>query len=70
MAMLGFDLFTIISGLAVITMLIAVVKAYDYKRSIPGGEVGKAWNVLSSLASFFFDRLSYDTFFYRPASGS
>jgi hypothetical protein len=46
MAMLGFDLFTIISGLAVITMLIAVVKAYDYKRSIPGGEVGKAWNVL------------------------
>ena len=53
MAMLGFDLFTIISGLAVITMLIAVVKAYDYKRSIPGGEVGKAWNVLSSLASFF-----------------
>jgi hypothetical protein len=53
MATLGFDLFTIISGLAVITMLIAVVKAYDYKRSIPGGEVGKAWNILSSLASFF-----------------
>jgi hypothetical protein len=37
MAMLGFDLFTIISGLAVIMMLIAVVKAYDYRRSIPGG---------------------------------
>jgi len=53
MAAFGIDFFTIISGLAVITMLIAVVKAYDYKRSIPGGEVGKAWNVLSTLASFF-----------------
>jgi hypothetical protein len=53
MAMLGLDLFTIISGIAVITMLFAVVKAYDYKRSIPDGEVGKAWNVLSSLAGFF-----------------
>ena len=53
MAMLGFDFFTIVSGLAIITMLIAVVKAYDYKKSIPGGEVGKAWNVLSSLTSFF-----------------
>jgi hypothetical protein len=53
MAKLGLDIFTIISGIAVITMLFAVVKAYDYKRSIPEGEVGKAWNVLASLASFF-----------------
>ena len=53
MAMLVFDLFTVVSGLAIITMLIAVVKAYEYKKSIPGGEVGRAWNVLSSLATFF-----------------
>jgi len=53
MAMWGFDLFTIISGLAVILMLIAVVKAYDYGKSIPGGEVGRAWNALSSLVSLF-----------------
>ncbi|MCK9419345.1 MAG: hypothetical protein M0R70_08210 [Nitrospirae bacterium] len=53
MDMLGFDLFTVVSGLAIITMLIAVVKAYDYKKSIPDGEVGRAWNALSSLATFF-----------------
>ena len=53
MAYWGFDLFTIISGLAIITMLLAVVKAYEYNKSIPGGEVGRAWNVLLSLVAFF-----------------
>ena len=53
MAFWGFDLFTIISGLAIITMLLAVVKAYEYSKSIPEGEVGRAWNALLSLVTFF-----------------
>jgi hypothetical protein len=53
MALLGFDLFTIVSGLAIITMLVAVVKAYEYNKSIPGGEVGRAWHALLSLVTFF-----------------
>lgn len=53
MAMLGFDLFTVISGLAIITMLLAVVMAYEYNKSIPGGEVGRAWNALLALVTFF-----------------
>ncbi len=54
MTILGFDLFIIIGGLAIITMVIAVVMAENYKKSIPDGDVGKVWNVLSSLVSFFF----------------
>jgi hypothetical protein len=53
MAFLGLDLFTIVSGLAIITMLIDVVLAYEYNKSIPGGEVGKAWNALLSLVTLF-----------------
>ena len=53
MAMWGFDLFTIISGLAIITMLLAVVKAYEYNKSIPEGEVSRAWNALLALVTFF-----------------
>jgi hypothetical protein len=51
MALLGFDLFTIISGLAIIMMVLAVVKAYEYNKSIPEGEVRREWNALVSLVT-------------------
>jgi hypothetical protein len=50
----GFDLFTVISGLAIITMFIALWKAIDYKSSVPGGVVGKTWNLITSLVVLFF----------------
>jgi hypothetical protein len=54
MAHWGFDLFIVISGLAIITMLAALSRAIDYKKTVPGGEVGKIWNIITSLAAFFF----------------
>lgn len=50
----GFDLFTVISGLAIIIMFIALWKAVDYKSSVPGGVVGKTWNIITTLVMFFF----------------
>lgn len=52
--MIRFDLFTIISGLAIVTMFIALWKAIDYKSSVPGGVVGKTWNLITTLVAFFF----------------
>ncbi len=51
---IGFNLFTIISGLAIIVMFIALWKAVDYKGSVPGGVVGKTWNIITALVAFFF----------------
>jgi len=51
---LGLDLFTIISGLAIITMFVALWKAIDYRRSVPAGAVSRTWNVITGLVVFFF----------------
>lgn len=48
------DLFTFISGLAIITMFVALWKAIDYKSSVPKGAVGKTWNVITGMVAFFF----------------
>lgn len=51
---LGFDLFTVISGLAIIIMFVALWKAIDYKSSVPAGAVGRTWNLITGLVAFFF----------------
>jgi hypothetical protein len=43
-----------ISGLAIVTMFIALWQAIDYKSSVPGGVVGKTWNLITTLVAFFF----------------
>lgn len=48
------DIFTIISGIAIVIMFIALWKAIDYKSSVPGGVVGKTWNLITTLVAFFF----------------
>ncbi len=52
--MIKLDLFTMISGLAIVTMFIALWQAIDYKSSVPGGVVGKTWNLITTLVAFFF----------------
>ncbi|HLE40732.1 MAG TPA: hypothetical protein VI956_04440 [Nitrospirota bacterium] len=52
--MIRLDLFTMISGLAIVTMFIALWQAIDYKSSVPGGVVGKTWNLITTLVAFFF----------------
>jgi hypothetical protein len=54
MSLLGFDLFTVISGFSIITMLIALLRAVDLKKSVPAGGVGKTWNVIAALVTFLF----------------
>jgi hypothetical protein len=54
MARLGFDLFTVISGLGIITMLFALLNVIEYKKFIPGGLVSKSWNLITSLVAFLF----------------
>jgi len=54
MSLLGFDLFTVISGFSIITMLIALLRAADLKKSVPAGGIGKTWNVITSLVTFLF----------------
>lgn len=52
--MLRLDVFTMISGLAIVTMFVALWKAIDYKSSVPGGVVGKTWNFITMLVALFF----------------
>lgn len=52
--MIKLDLFTMISGLAIVTMFVALWQAIDYKSSVPGGVVGKTWNLITTLVAFFF----------------
>ena len=54
MSLLGFDLFTVISGFSIITMLIALLRVVDLKKNVPAGGVGKTWNVIASLVAFLF----------------
>ncbi len=48
------DMFTLISSLSIVVMFIAFWKAWDYKSSVPGGVVGKTWNLIITLVTFFF----------------
>jgi hypothetical protein len=54
MARLGFDLFTVISGLGIITMLFALLNVIEYKKFIPGGVISKTWNNITGLVAFLF----------------
>ena len=54
MARLGFDLFTVISGLGIITMLFALLNVIEYKKSIKNGVIVGAWNRIIVLVSILF----------------
>jgi len=49
-----FDIFTIVSGIAIMIMAIAVWKAFEYKSAMPAGEVKRTWRLLIALIIFFF----------------
>lgn len=51
---LGFDLFTVVSVLAIFIMFIALWNAIDFRSSVPTGVVGKTWNIITALVAFFF----------------
>ncbi|MBU7012474.1 MAG: hypothetical protein HXS46_17475 [Theionarchaea archaeon] len=44
----------IISGIAIVVMAINVIKAFQLKKAIVGGEVGEKWNYSLYLILFFF----------------
>ncbi|HAK58996.1 MAG TPA: hypothetical protein DCO77_01265 [Nitrospiraceae bacterium] len=52
--MIKFDLFTVISGFAIVIMFIALWQAIDYRSSVPGGVVGKTWKLITRLIGLFF----------------
>jgi len=54
MAPFGFDLFTVISGIALIVMVVSLLRAIEFKKSVPGGVVGQCWNMILSSVIFFF----------------
>lgn len=54
MGRLGFDLFTVISGLGIITMLFALLNVIEYRKCIPGVNACKVWNNIIALIAFFF----------------
>jgi hypothetical protein len=64
------DLFTRLSSIVILTILLIVVKMTIHKISAPCSMLGKAWKDLSSPAIFFIDRLSYNTFLYQLFSGN
>jgi len=54
MAHFGFDLFTVISGIALIVMVVALLRAIEYKKVVPGGAIGQSWDVIFTSVIFFF----------------
>jgi hypothetical protein len=64
------NLFTTLSSIVILTMLLAAVKMNIHKISAPCSMIGKARKTLLSLAKFFIDRLSYDNSLYQLFSGS
>ncbi|HEY6010542.1 MAG TPA: hypothetical protein VIX18_03645 [Nitrospirota bacterium] len=54
MSSIGFDLFTVVSGLSIITMLIALLRVLNLKKNVPSGGVSKIWNVMAALVIFLF----------------
>jgi hypothetical protein len=59
------DLFTKLSSIVILTMLLAAVKMNIHKISAPCSMTGKARKTLLSPAEFFIDRLSYNNFLYH-----
>lgn len=49
-----FDIFTIVSGIAIMIMAVAVWKAFEYKSAMPVGEVKRTWRLLIALIILFF----------------
>jgi len=64
------DLFTRLSSIVILTMILAAVKMNIQKISTPCSMTGNAWKALLYPATFFLDRLSYNTFLYQLFSGS
>jgi hypothetical protein len=65
-----FDLFSRLSSIVIITMLLVVVKVNIHNISAPCGMIRKAWKTLLSPAICFSDRLSHNSFLYQLFSGS
>lgn len=63
------DSFTIVSGIAIMIMAVAVWKAFEYKSSLPG-EVKRTWRVLIALIALFFLGYSILPFFVLIPEGS
>lgn len=64
-----FDLFTLISGVAIMIMAIALWKSVEYRTTLPAGEVKRTWNLLITLiALFFFGYLTLPFFVFLPPS--
>ncbi len=49
-----FDVFTIVSGIAIMLMAVAVWKSFEYKTALPDGEIKKTWRLLIALIVVFF----------------
>lgn len=49
-----FDIFTLVSGLAIMIMAVALWKSFVYKSSLPEGEVKRTWRLLIVLVGLFF----------------
>ncbi len=48
------DFFTLISGLAIMMMAVALWKAFEYKSAMPAGTVLRIWRLLTALIGLFF----------------
>lgn len=61
------DVFTIVSGFAIMIMAVALWKSFLYKSSLPAGPVKKSWRLLTALvAVFFFGYLTLPFFVLMP----
>lgn len=65
MAIMGFDLLSGLSSIVIITIVLAADMLKVRDRSFPGLMMGKAWNSLSSLYSFFRIRPFKDPFLHQ-----
>lgn len=51
---LHFDVFTFVSGLAIMIMAVALWKSFLYKATMPEGVVKRTWRLLIALIGLFF----------------
>jgi len=62
-----FDIFTIVSGIAIMIMAIALWKSVEYRTALPTREVKRTWSLLITLiAVFFFGYLTLPFFVFLP----
>ena len=54
MSWMQIDLFTFVSGFAIMIMAIALWKAFLYKSAMPEGVVVRTWRLLMALIGLFF----------------